>query len=692
MRMFNIKLNLKKKKQVIAYLHTHWDREWYREYEVFRLRLLRVFDHVLDMLENNRIPSFYFDGQVLALLDYLELRPEKEPLVRKLIELKKLYIGPFYCLVDEFLTDGICFRKNLEIGIKTAKEFGCTDFIGYLADTFGHSQNVPEIFKEFNIDKAIVWRGCGDLPANFIFNGVNTVNLIRGYFMDIFSSDKSIEEKAEFLKVNLDKIADKSENTLLLPIGADHLDVPDNISTQIDKINELLEDYEIKLGSPFDYFEKIKFKNIFEGELRDNSKTFILPGTYSSRTRLKQLNTECSYKLDIADKLQFNFDNKYESVIEYAYKLLLQNQTHDSICGCSTDLVHEENIIRYKKVLQIANTIIDEISATQPENLSMTFKYLDKYKILQAERTTIDKNSQVISKRKGFTKKLLCDTNKIPVTEDYTTIYTVLKEFNADGSESDLVIDNTNLFNSNIRIAIEDGKLNVYNKAVRYDNFIEFIRCKDIGDSYNFAPDKNDEYEVAEIKSAKVITNGKLRCTLRVTTSFFNVDISLDKKSKLLRFKIKWINLLSNRLWQVRFNFNEQVSDVYSEDMNLLINRKFNPDYNIRENLPTEKGKEARSNTAPMQRFVWTKSVGIITKGLTEYEVSSTSMLVTLLRSTGVISNPKNVARTTPAGPPIETPGLQQIGENSAEFAIGFFDLENWASHVEEIYPQTIIF
>ena len=95
--MYNVKINLKKKKQVIAYLHTHWDREWYREYEVFRLRLVRVFDHVLDMLEENKIPSFYFDGQVVALLDYLELRPEKEEQIRRLIDLKKLFIGPFYC-------------------------------------------------------------------------------------------------------------------------------------------------------------------------------------------------------------------------------------------------------------------------------------------------------------------------------------------------------------------------------------------------------------------------------------------------------------------------------------------------------------------------------------------------------------------------------------------------------------------
>ena len=101
-------------KQVIAYLHTHWDREWYREFEVFRMRLLRVFDNILDMLSNNTIPSFNFDGQVSALEDYLAMRPEKAELVISLIRRKKLFIGPFYCLVDEFLTDRTCFSINIE--------------------------------------------------------------------------------------------------------------------------------------------------------------------------------------------------------------------------------------------------------------------------------------------------------------------------------------------------------------------------------------------------------------------------------------------------------------------------------------------------------------------------------------------------------------------------------------------------
>src|SRR5574344_604674 len=102
------------KKQVIAYLHTHWDREWYREKEEFNLRLLEVFDEILDELEKNSAPCFYFDGQTAALEDYLKYREEKLPLIKKLIKEKKLFIGPFFVSSDSFLACGKMFEKNLE--------------------------------------------------------------------------------------------------------------------------------------------------------------------------------------------------------------------------------------------------------------------------------------------------------------------------------------------------------------------------------------------------------------------------------------------------------------------------------------------------------------------------------------------------------------------------------------------------
>ena len=395
------------KKKVIAYTHFHWDREWYKEYEKFRFRLLKSLDIVLEMLQSNRLPSFYFDGQTSALLDYLEIYPNKKDCIKSLVEQKKLFIGPFYCLVDEFLTSKEAFKKNLELGLKTANEFGCKDFLAYFADTFGHSACTIPILKEFEIDKAIVWRGCGDIPSEFKWhykdNSIKTVNLVRGYFNDIFSTDLPFDKKLEFIKSNLDKIAEKSNDVILLPIGADHLAVATDLSEQIECITQYLSDYEIVLGSPFDYFKAVEknFDNFHqEGELRDNSKTFILEGCYSSRLDIKKYNILASHKLNQARKLveysntlnqvqgdtvkKTSPDNMssrgsettegslqtcsegfhacdtedtqhalnqlgtldYTNLINYAYKLLIQNQAHDSICGCSTDDVHNENIIR----------------------------------------------------------------------------------------------------------------------------------------------------------------------------------------------------------------------------------------------------------------------------------------------------------------------------------------------------------
>ncbi len=647
------------KKTVIAYLHTHWDREWYREFEVFRLRLLRVFDSVLELLENDKIPSFYFDGQVGALLDYLEIRPEKEKQVRKFIEEKKLFIGPFYTLIDEFLTDRTVFEKNLEIGLKISKDFGCTDFIGYFADTFGHSKNVPPLLKKFGLDKCIVWRGCGDIPSEFTFNGINTVNLIRGYFMDIFSAPMTIEQKAEWLKGNLDKIAAKSEDYLLLPIGADHLGVEPDITEQISKVNSLLDDYEIKLSNPFEYFELVKdnFKACeWNDELRDNSLTFILQGSYSTRMKLKQYNVKCTYLLEQADKLQKKYGSQYNAIIEYAYKLLLRNQAHDGIYGCSTDLVHRENITRYEKIIQIANTIIEELR----------LEYNFKTPVM--EHKELIPEYKVVSKHFGVENSLLYDTQKIPVTEDFTDIYT-LKYSPAIKPEINFEVKNGKIY---IAPFVKGGR-------AACGVSMEFVRFQDNGDTYNFGAVEDDKGEKAEIYSFK---NNIIK------TSFF--DVQVEVQGELVNFKIEWNNKLKNKLWQVKFNLKSPVTETYSEDLNTIIHRKFDPYYDMRQHLPKVRGIEVKTNFAPMQRYVSAQGFGVITKGLTEYEVKEKSLLITLLRSTGVISSPKNPSRSTPAGPPIEVPDAQQLGYNCAEFSVGFFEPEDYQKYIDMVFPPII--
>ena len=686
------------KKKVIAYLHTHWDREWYREFEVFRIRLLRVFDNVLDLLETNKIPSFYFDGQVGAILDYLQIRPEKEILIKKLIKEKRLFIGPCYCLVDEYLCDNTTFEKNLEIGLKISKELGCEDFIGYLADTFGHSKNIPAILKKYGINKAVVWRGCGDFPAEFKYMGIDCINLIRGYFMDIFATNLTLEDKAKFLKSNLDKIAEKSSNVLLLPIGADHLGVPKDITSQIREVNALLGDYQIILGTPFDYFKEVKnnFKYECNDELRDNSKTFILQGAYSARMDLKKLRTQASYMLDLANRAQKHFNLKYDSLIEYAYKLLIENMAHDGICGCSTDDVHFENTLKYKKVLQIAQTIIDEVHFKLSDAFVMNLGD-EPYSGIVEFDSELDLDFQKISTRKGFENEILQDTLRIPVTEDFKNIYTYLievenlqptemREKYEEKKPTDLEIGDNYIKNSKICLEITNGKIKVNN----LENFIEIKDFKDLGDTYNFAPDIEDYGKAEEILSSEISLKGDLRCTLKLKTQNSDVYISLDKNSDCLDFRIEYNNSEKDHKVQAVINTENPIYTTFSEDMNELIERKFDPNYDIRKNLPKEKGIEAMTNTAPMQRYVNANGIGIVTKGLTEYEVFKNTIAITLFRATGIISNPKNPARSTPAGPPLPLNDAQMLGKNISEFSISFHEKENYKKYIQHVYKYVI--
>ena len=699
------------RKQVIAYLHTHWDREWYREFEIFRMRLLRVFDNILNMLENNRIPSFYFDGQVSALEDYLKIRPEKRNLVKSLIFSKKLFIGPFYCLVDEFLTDKTCFQKNLEIGMKTAIEWGCTDFIGYLPDTFGHSENVVDILRDFGIDKCIVWRGCGDFPAEFKWCGMDTVNLARGYFQDIFSLRCPIEEKAQLLKKNLDLLSEKSGDYILLPIGADHLGVPQDIQDQILSVNEILKDeYNIKLSSPFEYFKNVsdRFEQFeFNQELRDNSKTFILQGCYSSRLDLKRYNVECSHLLDFANRfVQYTkTEEKYNNLIEYAYKMLLQNQAHDSICGCSTDDVHQENIIRYKKIQQIAQTIIDELKFETRFDEKQVLNLSDRaFSGIVEFKTPSANGFEIVQTQKGFDKNLLTDTERIPVTEDYCNIYTCLADVknlapNETGfiiqeiSDSDLFVTNTSIGNSHIELKIHNQDIYINDTPFSLVDFVDW------GDSYNNGPKADDKGFRFKVLRSKAILKGQKRVSLKIdfegNWDIISLIVSLDANSSFLKFDFNWINTQKNHLLEAVFELPTMIKEVNSEDMDTMIKRSFNPEYSIRKNLPQTKGLEAKTNTAPMQRGLLVdeskNNIGIITKGLTQYEVSRNKLMVPILRATGVISNPKNPARTTPAGPPIETPNLQMMGDNQATFYVFFGNQNAFDEVLNQVYNYLIV-
>ena len=362
--------------------------------------------------------------------------------------------------------------------------------------------------------------------------------------------------------------------------------------------------------------------------------------------------------------------------------------------------------MRYKKIKQIANTIIDELKLKNNFHEKKILNLSDKdfSGIIEFESSKALGGYEKISSRKGFDWNLLTSTNRIPITEDYTNIYTYLAEIeNLKNNEieyllpivgnSDLKITKNSIENNQISLKIINNEL--YINGINM-SLVDFI---DLGDSYNNGPKKDDNGNLFKILRTKILLNTPLRVALRIdfegNWDIISATASLDKNSNFIKFDFNWNNSQKNHLLEVKFTLPQQIKEVFSEDMNTLIKRNFNPNYNIRENLPDKKGLEAQTNTAPMQRGLLIdereNNIGIVTKGLTQYEIYKNNLYIPILRATGVISNPQNPARSTPAGPPIEVNSLQMLGDNKAEFCIFFGNQNAFDEVIQQIYNFIII-
>ena len=161
--------------------------------------------------------------------------------------------------------------------------------------------------------------------------------------------------------------------------------------------------------------------------------------------------------------------------------------------------------------------------------------------------------------------------------------------------------------------------------------------------------------------------------------------------SKNIEFEAKIKNNKKNHKLQIQFNLKENVVETFADDLYKPIKRNHNPEYKLFENQPAPPKIELKTNSYPMQKWVMAQGLGIFTVGLNEYEIYKNTISISLLRSIGIISNPKNQARYVPAGPPIEIPEAQELGEIKESFIISFCNQSECEKISEELYSTYLI-
>jgi len=373
--------------------HTHWDREWYKTFQSFRARLVDTVDRVLDLVAQDPGYHFQLDGQTIVLEDYLEIRPERRAELKAAIGSGRVAVGPWYVQPDSLIPTGETHVRNLLEGRRVAEPFGRCSGIAYTPDSFGHPAQFPQLFSGFGLGPFIYWRGNGDeiesLPSDYRWRGpdgseVIACHLARGYF-SAWGLPPDLEAATRRLEALARELAEESaRGCVLLMNGIDHMPPDPHTEACAAALSRatgwrvergLLDDYVAELGPASGARVSPKLP-LFEGELLGGRVAPLLPGVWSTRSQLKLANRHCEALLQgwaepwsaLGELLGTPSER---ASLRLAWRELLPNQAHDSICGCSQDRVHEQMETRFDSVADLASEtterLLERIAGLGPE-------------------------------------------------------------------------------------------------------------------------------------------------------------------------------------------------------------------------------------------------------------------------------------------------------------------------------------
>ena len=358
--------------------HTHWDREWYEPFQVFRMRLVELVDELLDSMEADDRLAFTLDGQVATVDDYVEVRPAGRARIERLIAEGRLAIGPWQILMDEFLVSGETIVRNLQTGWHAAEALGAAMPVGYLPDMFGHVAQMPQILRRAGIGHAVVWRGVPAAIDRHAFawrapdgSEVRTEYLVGGYGNGAYLlaiPDRLADKVARYVEASRAFYGNRS---ILAMYGIDHAVPSPRLAEIVADANARRDDIVVRIETLTRYIQGFDAvvadarlpdpppAPVWSGELRSAARANMLMNVTSARIDIKAAAARAERVLErYAEPLAALHGTAWsERLLELAWRRVIDNSAHDSICGCSQDAVVSQVLTRFAEAEQIGRGI-----------------------------------------------------------------------------------------------------------------------------------------------------------------------------------------------------------------------------------------------------------------------------------------------------------------------------------------------
>jgi mannosylglycerate hydrolase len=415
--------------------HTHWDREWYKSYQDFRLNLVDLIDTLIPLLESDpSYPYFMLDGQMAVVDDYLEVRPHNEERLRALAAAGRVSMGPWYILMDEFLSSGETMIRNLQLGIERGAAFGGVMDVGYLPDMFGHIAQMPQILREAGFAHTVVWRGVpsGVTKTGFVWEAPDG-SAVRAEYLPVgYGNGAALPDDAKALvrrtRDNAEEVEEFLIDDLLYMNGSDHLMPQPFLGRLVAEANGQQDEFHFEVtslpkyvgGAPTDGLERVR------GELRSGFRANMLMGVTSNRVDVKRMGGVAERELERrAEPLTALFGNPAawpSELLAVAWREMIRNSAHDSICACSIDDVVDAVLVRYAEARTVASGLAERAVKSFARSLAEPGDYVlnpsprgraGVVELVVPVTGPAPDDVQVLSERLGLPGSMVLDANTV---------------------------------------------------------------------------------------------------------------------------------------------------------------------------------------------------------------------------------------------------------------------------------------
>jgi alpha-mannosidase len=356
---------------VIVVPHTHWEGAVFKTREEYLNIGLPHILEALRLLSQHPDYRFVLD-QMCYIKPFLERYPNEAGLFREMLEKHRLEIaGGTDTMHDNNVPSGESIARQYLLGKSYFRErLGYDVKTGWGLDTFGHNAQMPQILRLAGMESYWFQRGVDgpDTPAEILWQGIDGTK-IPGFWLPLgygalYDTPRKLPDFEETMKSLYNSLTPFVHGYgRVVMAGADVVPPEEYLPGLVEQANAGGSlPFEIRFGLPSDYSALIA-KNrtnrpVFAGELNP-----VFQGIYSNRIEVKQWMREMERTLTSAEKasvLANRISGGDRAALDQAWEPVLFNEAHDLSSGVMLDKVYDDSMDRYHQTKHLAGALLDQ--------------------------------------------------------------------------------------------------------------------------------------------------------------------------------------------------------------------------------------------------------------------------------------------------------------------------------------------